>query len=202
MPTTKERIIGNAQRLFSENGIANTRLQHIADETGISVGNLAYHFSTKEEIVQTVYHHSLEKLSQILIIPAPFPGMQNFDNTFGEIFHFMEKNVFYFANFWEIKRNYPRLNEKIINMNKKILSRLRKRIIQNAECGLLQKEDHKGAYHLLSRTILISFNNWISQQLLNDKPVKEQIFKKYLWNLLYPHFTEKGKQEFKSLNIF
>lgn len=50
MATTKQRIILNAKKLFSQNGIANTRLQQIADETGISVGNLAYHFPNKEEI--------------------------------------------------------------------------------------------------------------------------------------------------------
>lgn len=202
MPSTKERIIANAQTLFSRQGIANTRLQHIADETGISVGNLAYHFSTKEEIVQTVYYHALEELSHILIVPAPLPGLKSFDNTFSEMFQFMEKNVFYFTNFWEIKRNYPLLNEKIININKKVVSRLRRRIVQNAEINLWQKEDHKAMYYLLSQIILISFNTWISQQLLNDKPLKESIFKTYLWSLLYPHFTQEGKHQFKSLKIF
>ena len=35
MPTTKQRIILNARGLFSKYGIANTRLQQIADETGV-----------------------------------------------------------------------------------------------------------------------------------------------------------------------
>jgi AcrR family transcriptional regulator len=66
MATTKERIIQNSKRLFSENGIANTRLQQIADETQISVGNLAYHYANKEEIVQGVYNQILGELSGIL----------------------------------------------------------------------------------------------------------------------------------------
>lgn len=202
MLTTKERIIGHAQKLFSEHGVANTRLQNIADKSGISTGNLAYHFSTKEEIVQTVYFHSLEELSEILIKPAVSAGIGNFDNLFSAMFHFMEENIFYFTNFWEIKRNYSVLNEKVININNKVLSRLKTRIARNVENGLFKKEEHKAGYYLLARAILISFNTWISQHLLTDKPLKESAFKLYIWNLLYPFLTEKGKQEFKEINVF
>jgi AcrR family transcriptional regulator len=38
---TKQRIIEAAISLFNTNGIANVRLIQIADEAGISVGNLA-----------------------------------------------------------------------------------------------------------------------------------------------------------------
>ncbi|MEO7308888.1 MAG: TetR family transcriptional regulator [Chitinophagaceae bacterium] len=38
---TKQKILNASLHLFNENGISNTRLQQIADETGISVGNLA-----------------------------------------------------------------------------------------------------------------------------------------------------------------
>ena len=44
-PTTKQKIVHASIKLFNENGVANVRLQQIADEIGISVGNLAYHFN-------------------------------------------------------------------------------------------------------------------------------------------------------------
>lgn len=47
MSETKLKIIKGAQELFFENGIANIRLQQIADSSGISVGNLAYHLKIK-----------------------------------------------------------------------------------------------------------------------------------------------------------
>ena len=52
MAKTKQKIILSALQLFNENGIANVRLQHIADEAFISIGNLAYHYKNKEAIVK------------------------------------------------------------------------------------------------------------------------------------------------------
>ena len=42
---TKQKILDTSLELFNKNGISNVRLQQIADETGISLGNLAYHFN-------------------------------------------------------------------------------------------------------------------------------------------------------------
>lgn len=202
MPTTKQRIILNSRKLFSEHGIANTRLQQIADETGISVGNLAYHFNTKEEIVQALYHNTLEELSNILIMSKIYPNLESFDTKFSNLYQFMENNIFYFTNRWEIKRNYPIVNGKIKDINKKILFKLKKRITDNIKRGVIATEKNKGAYDLLSATMLNSINTWFPQQLLNERAITEKNFKIYLWTLIYPHLTSKGKKEFKSLGIF
>ena len=51
MKDTKRRILDAALDLFNENGLVNVRLQHIADQAQMSVGNLAYHYANKEAIV-------------------------------------------------------------------------------------------------------------------------------------------------------
>ena len=201
MGTTKERIIQNAKSLFSQNGIANTRLQQIADETQISVGNLAYHFANKEEIVQGVYHLILEELSKILEINKVSPGLESFDIKFTNLYQFMEKNTFYFTNFWEIKRNYPIVDGKIRAFNKKIQTKLKKRINENVERGAIIKESRIKAYDLLATALLNSINTWLPMQILNDKVPKEKNFRNYMWNLIYPNLTEKGKTEFEMVKI-
>ncbi len=202
MQTTRQRIIEKARKLFSEFGIANTRLQQIADESTISVGNLAYHFSNKEEIVLAVYEEVLEELSGILVKSKIEPSLQSFEDKFSGLFDFMKNNVFYFTNFWEIKRNYSSIDEKIKNINARILSKLKKRINDNVKRGVIGKPAYSGAHNLLAKTLLISINNWLPQQLLNDKPLKENLFKTYLWNLLYPYLTAKGKKEFSLFSYF
>jgi AcrR family transcriptional regulator len=199
--TTKERITENAKKLFSQNGIANTRLQQIADETQISVGNLAYHFTNKEEIVQDVYRHTLDELSEILEMNKIFPALASFDLKFSNLYHFMEKNIFYFTNFWEIKRNYPIVHGKIIAFNRKIQAKLKKRIIANVGSAALLKEDNKNGYDLLASAMLNSINTWFATQLLNDKTPKEKNFRHYMWNLIFPYLTEKGKKEFAAVKI-
>ena len=50
MATTKEKIIETSIKLFNEKGCLNTSTRHIADELGISVGNLYYHFKNNFSI--------------------------------------------------------------------------------------------------------------------------------------------------------
>lgn len=199
METTKQRINLNAQKLFSEFGIPNTRLQQIADKSGISIGNLAYHYKNKEEIVTEVYLGKLEELSGILIMSKIDPSLASFDTKFTNLYHFMVNNIFYFTNFWEIKRNYFLINKKIQYINNRILFKLKKRIKLNFERGIIKPEEFKDAHTFLAKTILLSLNSWLPQQLLNGDPVNESLFRMYLWNLIYPHLTLKGKKEFNSL---
>jgi len=53
---TQERIIRTAVALFNEHGTGAVSANRIADACGISKGNLYYHFKTKQEIIQSVFH--------------------------------------------------------------------------------------------------------------------------------------------------
>lgn len=85
------------------------------------------------------------------------------------------------------------------NINNKILLKLKKRINGNMKIGLIKKEEYKGSYDLLAKALLLSINSGMPQQLLNGKPASEEVFKVFLWNIIYPHFTEKGRKEFNYL---
>jgi AcrR family transcriptional regulator len=52
---TRDRILGAALRLFNEQGTAAVSTNHIAAETGISPGNLYYHFGDKQEIIRALH---------------------------------------------------------------------------------------------------------------------------------------------------
>ena len=54
MAGTKQKILNSSINLFNKKGLVNVRLQQIADESGISVGNLAYHYYSKKAIIQAI----------------------------------------------------------------------------------------------------------------------------------------------------
>ena len=108
---------------------------------------------------------------------------------------------FYLNNFWEIERTYPKIKKSWQHLNNKMLLQLNKRILENVKCGNFKKEENNEAHDLLANALLLTINYRIPQQILRSKPIKENVFKKSLWNLLYPYFTAKGKREFKKLII-
>jgi AcrR family transcriptional regulator len=197
MPDTKAKILDVAGRLFYHEGIANIRLQQIADAVGISVGNLAYHFKNKEAIVAAVYEDLFKELADILSRYVIYPQFSGFDKQFSAMYSFYEKNSFTFNNSWEIERNFPEIQKDWLHLNNKILIQLKKRIDFNIENGLIKKEPYKGAYDLLAQTLLLTINCWIPQQTLRGKPVKEDLYKRNLWAIIYPNFTEKGTREYE-----
>jgi len=51
---TKEKIIQKALDVFNANGTANVSLNSLAEEIGVSAGNLQYHYRNKKEIIRAI----------------------------------------------------------------------------------------------------------------------------------------------------
>jgi AcrR family transcriptional regulator len=199
--STKNHILLQSKLLFFEQGIANTRLQQIADAAGISVGNLAYHYKNKEAIVEAVYENLFEELATILSQYGVHTGFEGFDKQFSDLYFFFTNNQFTFNNNWEIDRNHPEIQSRWLSLNTKILSQLKQRISRCVQIGLIKPEPFKGEHELLCQHILIIVNHWIPQQILRKKPVLERLYKKSLWSLLYPSFTSKGQATFDQVIV-
>jgi len=59
---TKEKLYQIAKDLFYEQGYHKTTMKQISDIAGISSGNLTYYFSTKDKIVEELFHEYLERI--------------------------------------------------------------------------------------------------------------------------------------------
>jgi AcrR family transcriptional regulator len=54
-PSTRERILETALRLYSERGTAQVSMRELADAAGVTVPGLYYHFASKAELIQALY---------------------------------------------------------------------------------------------------------------------------------------------------
>lgn len=193
---TKARILEAAIRLFNDNGVANVRLQHIAVEAGISVGNLAYHFKNKEAIVTAVYEQLFDSFSEILASYLLTPTLADFDEQIAKYYGFFFRHKFYLIDLFEAERSYPAILERWHQMVGKMLIQIRKRLDYYAQRKVLQAEPAPGIYDSLTQNIWMTIVFWLPQQALKGQPATEEHFKKAVWSLIAPYLTERGQGEF------
>jgi len=71
-PSSRERILAAATKLFAERGTAATTMERIADKTGFTVGALYRHFHGKADLLLSVVADALEHIP--LFQPAARSG--------------------------------------------------------------------------------------------------------------------------------
>src|SRR5574341_155259 len=70
---TRKRILQAARRLFNQRGTAAVSTNHIAEQAGISPGNLYYHFRDKHDIIRAL-HAQYAAAHEDRWQPSPDPG--------------------------------------------------------------------------------------------------------------------------------
>lgn len=194
--TTKQKILEASIRLFNWNDVANVRLQQIADETGISVGNLAYHFKNKDAIVSAVYENMFDEFSNILSAYLISQKLTDFDAQIERYHRFFAKYKFYLIDLFEIERSYPDIMRQWQDSVSKMMMQIRKRLDYYVQRGILKPEPAPGVYDSLANTIWMTIIFWVPQQVLKAKPLEEVYFKQSVWIHIRPYFTPQGLDEF------
>jgi AcrR family transcriptional regulator len=198
---TKQKILNASIRLFNANGMANVRLQQIANEIGISPGNLAYHFRNKEAIIEAINEDLYEEAAEILSTYRIFPNLIDFDNQLTKYFSFIQKYPFYFLDLLEIERHYPEIRSKRQFHISKMISQIRKRFDFNHQRGLILVEPRPGVYDSTANAIWVLITFWVPQNIVRgvQATMQSNQFKEMVWNQVYPYFTQKGIAEYEQL---
>ncbi|MEL6557417.1 MAG: TetR/AcrR family transcriptional regulator [Bacteroidota bacterium] len=198
MSQTKERIIAAATHLFNEQGFVNVRLQNIADELSISVGNLAYHFKNKEAIIAKAYEKTGNELKIILSTYRASPDLRDLDFQLDAYYEFIKKYPFYFMDILEIKRNHPHLHEDRKELIIKMRVQFEKRIEYNQSRGILNRDMEEAQMIQLADNLCTMVTFWHTSQAIKDECDDLSSFKCCVWIQLVPFLTTKGMEEYEA----
>jgi AcrR family transcriptional regulator len=158
---TRERILETSLAMFNVQGEPNVTTNHIADELGISPGNMYYHFRSKDDIVEHLFARSEANVGDALLLPdgrAP-----NLEDIWLQL-HLV------FESLWSYRYLYRDLVD-ILARNRKLklrFARIMNRAATSAT-GLLRGLVHAGVMrasadeiHALAENILLVATFWMS----------------------------------------
>ena len=197
LPDTKQKILDASLQLFNENGITNTRLQQIADETGISVGNLAYHFNNKEAITESLIANVIVEFQELLRQYGKHPSLVDLDFFFKAFFQLNLHYRFFSFDILEIKRNFPASYDLLQPLFNKMKLQLERRFDLYLEQRLLVKGTSPRS--LAVNVWLLLFFMQEEEQLNGRGDLTAGEYRRRLWEYIRLFFTGKGSSEFSAV---
>lgn len=199
--TTKDKIIQASIKLFNRHGISGVSLRQIAEEVGISHGNLAYHYKNKGHIIDEIYTRMKKEMDD-----AVFPGgdlsLKHVHQLYQRISEFQKRHKFFYMDMLEITRRYPDVIERYRNTVTLRSQQYEQLIAHLIQKGLVKQEPEPGFYRSLFHSIWVMSTFWLQHKKIlgEDHPLIESGSDiKHVWEILLPHFTEKGLQEYKNI---
>lgn len=200
----KDKIVKTGIRLFNQKGFANVSMKQIADELGMSAGNLSYHFKTKEVLLSNMYAQmSTEAVDYIL--PDTYLTLHHFEEIIQKFHQHQQKYSFFFQDIVNIVRAYPVIAEQYHQATQKRFAQSKALITYYIETGRLKPESNGVSYDQLVHVIWMVTTFWASQAQIAHIPgysVNQCQPVELLWNIIIPLMTDKGKEEYDQIRKF
>ncbi len=198
MKNTKQKILTASLKLFNKSGISDVSLRDIADELGISVGNLQYHFKKREDIVEALYFQLVEKIDRIYFMETDdlLKSYLSFPTEMSKILY---EYRFFLLDFITITRRNQKIKSHYAELSKRREMESLKIVEVLIKNGLMREELLKNEYHHLYKRIELISNFWFSSILIQKKVLSKKSIEGYsllINQSIYPYLTEEGKARY------
>jgi AcrR family transcriptional regulator len=198
--STKENILETALMLFNKNGVEAVTVRHIAQEIGISHGNLCYHFPRKEDIIFTLYNQVVEGMSaQVALWKPDEIRLSMILGALHESYALQYKYKFLMVDFVNIMRRIPEIREhfrQIFEMRKQQFA-FALALLHGQ--GVLRRDIPTEHYDRLIYQNYLLGDFWMSESEIlftGEESAKCRFYADIACGLMYPYLSAKGRREY------
>lgn len=191
--------------MFNTLGVETISTRHVADEMGISVGNLHYHYANKNEVIKSLLSQFIEKTDSLALElkETDLKYFSDYQLTVIKTFEVIQQYRFLFNDRLILTRKIPEMENMFREMLIKregefyaIIEVLRKE-------GLLRKDLAREQFSNLFKQIVMLYNSWGSHtSLFNLSSVNENqiptYFAQVVSSIWLPYFSEEGLKKAKA----
>ena len=193
MSSTRIKIVESSILLFNKKGLANVRLQDIAEYNNISPGNLTYHFKTKKDLMDYIIYYMIRKLVEIEATQRESLKQMSLYNILKNNLVFLFNYRFFFRDILEIINLVPNAKSVFKDVNKINEKFSIEYINISIKNGYMKKEAFDDQYKTFAK------NNWAivsssltTWEVLDDSKNKYRKIFDEIMGHFYPYLTKKG----------
>ncbi len=168
MTGTRDKIIDVSVAQFNERGFVNITMRDIAAASGISPGNLAYHFRNKDAILKEIYERMVSELAVRVSMIRLIPSFENIDYEITPFLEFQRKYRFFYLDTVEICRAFPEIAAEHQRQVAQQADAIRAVIEYSVGSGNMMPEPVSGTYDRLAHVVWMIYSFWLSQALIRS----------------------------------
>ncbi len=192
---TKDKIITEAITYFNQYGFGAVSLHELAQNIGISRGNLTYHFKDKNTLLKSIAQQMWQKMETERNKSRQLPSFENLHNEVQLYYRFQKEYAFIFLDGQVL--NHPTIKQQFREMTEQSIADNRASIAFAIKMGNMHPEPLAGMYNHIAFTSWMLAFYWLPQQIIRGEKTEED-GEKMIWSILLPHFTKKGVESFKA----
>jgi AcrR family transcriptional regulator len=194
---TKERILEAALLLFNQEGIGNVSMRRIAEEAGIQIGNLTYHYRNRDTLIEALLNQLIEELEgEITRNQGRDLNLHMLWSSLYAAYQIQNRYRFIMLDLLHMFRQYPQLLQQFRENYERRREEVALALFFLAASEELKPEPEEGYYqeYLLPQIYCLS-DFWLSEAELlysgkaEDKPL---YYARVTFSLLRAHLSEKG----------
>jgi AcrR family transcriptional regulator len=199
---TKERIVEAAIRLFNERGTAAVSTNHIAEEAGISPGNLYYHFRNKEEIIRAIFGRMMAAWEVTFELPQDrAPTLTDLRGMLEETYSVLWECRFFYREFVALLRRDPELGRSYREVRRDGLANTEFLLESFVAGGILREPEDPEALPDLAKLFWLIVEFWLPFVEMGEEAAGPESSREgvgLMMRILKPYMTEQALAELDS----
>ncbi|MEN8723892.1 MAG: TetR/AcrR family transcriptional regulator [Alphaproteobacteria bacterium] len=206
-PKTRDLILLTAKRLFNTYGVQVISANRVADEMGISTGNLHYHFRTKNEIIYALYKEMEAKVDPILDIEDGFEGdVERIGNDIQMMLSACLEYQFFFPEIMPICMRDERIARDYSAFQNRTVGKIAHAFRSSYVRGPLADATHPAYIDALTRNIWLIITNWLNYVKIADgdpygevQPVDLVALMIQIFSMMRPYMSDQAQKEYEEM---
>ena len=188
MTDTKTRILDTALNLFNRAGERNVTTNHIAEDLGISPGNLYYHYRNKAAIVAALFGRHQEQIRDLLTVPEGPLTWQDKMRYFEGILESMWEGRFLHRDLAHFLHQDPALRERYKRFVEDSLARGLEIYRRLRDSGLIEASDEELRGLLVNTWVLAAswpgFTHGLNPDATGDEALDRTLLRQGIYQII------------------